>query len=192
MKIIWRALLVMTLLVTATGCAAAAVDVAAVPNIQGPIVDIGRNDFVNAAAGLSMAIAAAYTIQNHTAESAAEFERNGPTVQVGELTLVLLAVPFVVPGLGDVTMGDYNHIESRHGAGGLAAFLFLSMPETQCRECLDGRMKCFTPTSGGIDAFGVFGFIRNAATNAIEAIYVVTALMDKQSYVDNEMRNNCP
>ena len=183
MSIIWRALLIVTLLVTATGCAAAVGDIPAVPNIRGPVVGINKDDAL-AAGGAAAAALLAYQMGGGAdSEAAIEFETNAPTFEVDGVTIGALAVPFTIPGIGEVTHGDWNHIQDRHNKEGLAACMLLTLPETRCKWCDDGRLKCWNPADPRW-AFGVFGVITSGAS---KLLYAITMFMAAPDYVEREM-----
>ena len=181
MKIIWRALLIVTLLAAATGCAAA-VDVAAVPNVQGPILGVGKEDAL-AAGGAAAAALLAYQTAGLTGEAAIEYETNAPTFEADGVTIGPLALPFTIPNIGEVTHGDWNHIQDRHGKEGLAACILLTLPETRCKWCDDGRLKCWNPADTRW-AFGAFGVI---VEGTVKVLYAITMFMAAPDYVDREM-----
>ena len=176
-------LLAVTLLVPLVGCAAAAVDVAAIPNVQGPILDsTGKSDLATAG-GVAAAAYLAYQAAGLTSESAIEYETTAPTFEVDGVTIGALAVPFVIPGIGEVTHGDWNHIQDRHSLEGLAACMLLTLPETRCKLCDDGRLKCWNPADPRW-AFGVFGVIVEGTS---KLLYAITMFMAAPDYVDREM-----
>ena len=62
--------------------------------------------------------------------------------------------PYTVPGLGEITSG--THATEKHQQNALAARLMLGMDGTQCRECSDGRWRCWNGY-----AFGVYETIKD-------------------------------